>query len=140
MIGSYHLVQKTLDEYSDYEVQSLFHECAKAPEGCAINISKVVGKAKDVHCSIRIHQAALEAQKTLPATVESIIAINTTDPGRLSRALNVMLGPTPVAHPALPGKAAPGQLSAIEIEQVRTTLGLEANPFQLSEAAAPGGN
>ena len=54
--------------------------------------------------------------------------------GRLSRALNVMLGPTPVAHPALPGKAAPGQLSALEIEKVRTTLGLEANPFQVAEA------
>jgi len=119
-------------------VQALFHECAKAPEGCAINISKVVGKARDVHCSIRIHQAALEAKKTLPATVESIIAINTTDPGRLSRALNVMLGPTPVAHPALPGKAAPGQLSALEIEQVRTTLGLEANPFQLAESRKAG--
>jgi len=138
MIGSYHLVKKTLNEYSDYEVQALFHECAKAPEGCAINISKVVGKARDVHCSIRIHQAALEAKKTLPATVESIIAINTTDPGRLSRALNVMLGPTPVAHPALPGKAAPGQLSALEIEQVRTTLGLEANPFQLAESRKAG--
>ena len=71
-----------MNEYSDYEVQALFHECSKAPEGCAINIAKVVGKARDVHCSIRIHQAALEAQKTLPPAVESIIAINTTDPGK----------------------------------------------------------
>jgi 3-dehydroquinate dehydratase type I len=128
VIGSYHLVQKTLDTYSDFEVQTLFHDCAKGPAG-TIDIVKVVGKAADVHCSIRIHQAALEAKQTLPATVSSIIAINTTDPGRLSRALNVMLGPTPVAHASLPGKAAPGQLSALDIERCRTTLGLDANPF-----------
>jgi len=66
-----------------------------------------------------MNQAAISVQRALPSTVGAIIAICTTDAGRLSRALNVMLGPTPVAHPALPGKAAPGQLSAVEIERIR---------------------
>ena len=166
-------------EYSDHYVESLFHECAKGPPG-TIDIVKVVGRAADVHDSIKIHQvpwrllahgaattgkpcplgaclgspcacgcvpmdsvrltmlvctarpqAALTARKALPRSISSVIAICTSDAGRLSRALNVMLGPTPVAHPALPGKAAPGQLSAIEIEQVRSTLGLPANPFSV---------
>ena len=48
-----------------------------------------------------------------------LIAINMGNKGKLSRILNLFM--TPVSHPALPFKAAPGQLSATEI---RTGLGL----------------
>jgi len=128
VIGSYHEVQRPLSQVSDTELIALFHDCAQGPEG-AVDIVKVVGKAESAQCSIRINQAALSVRPALPGSVASLIAICTTEAGRLSRALNVMLGPTPVAHPALPGKAAPGQLSAVEIEHIRQTLGLTPNPF-----------
>eukprot|EP00658_Telonema_sp_P-2_P041011 TRINITY_DN29326_c0_g1_i1.p1 TRINITY_DN29326_c0_g1~~TRINITY_DN29326_c0_g1_i1.p1 ORF type:complete len:448 (+),score=68.88 TRINITY_DN29326_c0_g1_i1:222-1565(+) len=135
VIASYHAVQQPLSMCSDFEIESLFHECASAPEGLVVDIVKVVAAASDVQCSIRMHQIALKAQQALPEYVASIVAICTQAPGRLSRALNVMLGPTPVAHPVLEA-AAPGQLSAIEIEQIRSTLGLESNPFS-EKASSP---
>eukprot|EP00912_Choanoflagellata_sp_UC4_P000720 UC4_evm1s449 len=125
------LVKEPVSRISDYKLQELFHECAKGPPG-SVDIVKVVALASDVQCSIRMHQAARSIRSDMPSGVQSIIAICTTKYGRLSRALNVMLGPTPVAHPALPAKAAPGQLSAVEIEQIRTTLGLPAK-FQASK-------
>jgi 3-dehydroquinate dehydratase type I len=133
VIGSYHEVQKTLSCVSDDDISSIFHECAHGPPG-SIDIVKVVGKADSAQCSIRINQAALRVREAMPPSVESLVAICTTDAGRLSRALNVMLGPTPVAHPSLPGKAAPGQLSAVEIERIRRTLGLDSNPFSKKNA------
>lgn len=48
-----------------------------------------------------------------------IIAMNMGEAGKMSRVNNGFL--TPVSHPALPAKAAPGQLSAAEI---RTVLGI----------------
>lgn len=129
VIGSYHAIQRPVADITDADLCALFHECARAPEGGNVDIVKVVGRAETAQCSIRINQAAISVRKDLPADVRSIVAICTTDAGRLSRALNVMLGPTPVAHPALPGKAAPGQLSAVEIEQIRQMLGLQPNPF-----------
>jgi len=131
VIGSYHEVQRPLSEVSDGDLYALFQECAHGPEG-AIDIVKVVGRAESVQCSIRVNQTAIAVRSTLPPSVKSVIAICTTDAGRLSRALNIMLGPTPVAHPSLPGKAAPGQLSAVEIERIRQTLGLPSNPFVAS--------
>jgi len=50
-----------------------------------------------------------------------MIAINMGVLGKLSRVLNGFM--TPVSHPALPFKAAPGQLSAIEIRQGLSLLG-----------------
>ncbi|KAK5108547.1 hypothetical protein LTR62_008204 [Meristemomyces frigidus] len=44
------------------------------------------------------------------------IAINMGDKGKMSRVDNAFL--TPVSHPALPSKAAPGQISAAEIRKV----------------------
>lgn len=129
VIASYHAVQQPLSACSDFEIEHLFHECAAAPpDSKGIDIVKIVAAAGDVQCSIRMHQIALKARPTLPSSVASIVAICTQAPGRLSRALNVMLGPTPVAHPVLE-VAAPGQLSAVEIEQIRSTLGLDSNPF-----------
>ncbi|KAK9721384.1 3-dehydroquinate dehydratase (3-dehydroquinase) [Basidiobolus ranarum] len=50
------------------------------------------------------------------------IAINMGPVGQLSRVLNPTL--TPVTHPLMPNKAAPGQLSVADIHQSRTLLGL----------------
>jgi len=50
----------------------------------------------------------------------SVIAIGMGKQGVISRALNVTL--SPVTHPLLPIRAAPGQLSLHEIRQMRTAL------------------
>lgn len=127
-IGSFHDIQRPLAAVPDSQLNALFGECAYGPPG-GIDIVKVVCRAESAQCSIRVNQAAQQIRKSLPPSVQGIIAICTSEAGRLSRALNIMMGPTPVAHPALPGKAAPGQLSAVEIEQIRQTLGLDPNPF-----------
>ncbi|KAH8677261.1 dehydroquinase class 1 [Xylariales sp. PMI_506] len=59
-----------------------------------------------------------------------IIALNMGTAGKLSRVLNQFL--TPVSHPDLPFKAAPGQLSAAEIRAGLALLGkIEAQNFYL---------
>eukprot|EP00933_Yihiella_yeosuensis_P028733 TRINITY_DN22567_c0_g1_i1.p1 TRINITY_DN22567_c0_g1~~TRINITY_DN22567_c0_g1_i1.p1 ORF type:complete len:441 (-),score=60.98 TRINITY_DN22567_c0_g1_i1:128-1450(-) len=135
IIGSHHDVQRPLSDISDHDLCELFNECAFGPDG-SIDIVKVVGRAESAQCSIRVNQAAMRIRDSLPKSVHSVIAICTTDSGRLSRALNVLLGPTPVAHPSLPGKAAPGQLSAVEIETIRQKLGLPINPFRAAVSAS----
>ncbi|KAL4778927.1 EPSP synthase-domain-containing protein [Aspergillus varians] len=50
-----------------------------------------------------------------------LIAINMGDQGQLSRILNGFM--TPVSHPSLPFKAAPGQLSATEIRKGLSLMG-----------------
>ena len=139
-IGSFHDIQRPLSAVPDSQLNALFGECAYGPAG-GIDIVKVVCLAESAQCSIRVNQAAQQIRSSLPPTVQGIIAICTSEAGRLSRALNIMMGPTPVAHPALPGKAAPGQLSAVEIEQIRQTLGLDPNPFwNFSDAENTEGN
>jgi len=80
------------------------------------NIVKLVGVANDQEDNL-----ALLKFKTWAKTESQIplIAINMGADGQLSRIQNGFL--TPVSHPALPFKAAPGQLSAAEI---RTALAL----------------
>ena len=131
LISSFHDIQRPISEVADGELQSLLHECASTN---AVDIVKVVGRANSVQCSIRVNQAALAVQPWLPEGIKSVVAICTTDAGRLSRVLNGELGPTPVTHPSLPGCAAPGQLTAAEIDQIRAMLQLP-----LLQAVATGG-
>lgn len=59
-----------------------------------------------------------------------LIALNMGPMGKLSRVRNPFM--TPVGHPALPGRAAPGQLSAQEIRQCLTLIGnVEPRQFHL---------
>lgn len=81
------------------------------------DIIKLVGVAKtqsDNASLMDFRSWALTAHPSIP-----IIAINMGIEGQLSRIQNPFL--TPVSHPSLPFKAAPGQLSAAEI---RTALSL----------------
>ncbi|KAK3673308.1 3-dehydroquinate dehydratase (3-dehydroquinase) [Recurvomyces mirabilis] len=58
------------------------------------------------------------------------IAINMGDKGKMSRVENSFM--TPVSHPALPSKAAPGQVSAAEIRKVLSIVGdIPAKKFWL---------
>ena len=74
------------------------------------DIVKLVGVASQQEDNIKLMQFRLWAQS---AHETPIIAINMEIEGQLSRIQNHFL--TPVSHPALPYKAAPGQLSAAQI-------------------------
>lgn len=80
------------------------------------DVVKLVGIAKDQDDNLKLVQFRSWAQS---AHQTPLIAINMKPEGQLSRIQNTFL--TPVSHPKLPFKAAPGQLSAAEI---RTGLAL----------------
>ncbi|EAQ83900.1 hypothetical protein CHGG_10304 [Chaetomium globosum CBS 148.51] len=72
----------------------------------------------------------IKLTKMLAAHDVPIIALNMGHAGKLSRMLNGFM--TPVSHPELPAKAAPGQLSATEIRQALSLIGeLEPRSFYL---------
>ncbi|KAI9322305.1 EPSP synthase-domain-containing protein [Dichotomocladium elegans] len=81
------------------------------------DIIKLVGVASSMADNI-----ALEEFRASKADGKNLIAINMGAAGQLSRVLNECL--TPITHPALPAKAAPGQLSLVEINTTRHLLGL----------------
>ncbi|KAL5339860.1 Shikimate dehydrogenase [Aspergillus crustosus] len=82
------------------------------------DIIKIVGVAESLD-----DNTALRKFKNWAAEAHDVplIAINMGDQGQLSRILNGFM--TPVSHPSLPFKAAPGQLSATEIRQGLSLMG-----------------
>ena len=100
---------------------------------------KLVGIAKDQRDNLELMQFKnwVHAANKVP-----LIAINMGPEGQLSRIQNTFL--TPVSHPELPFKAAPGQLSAAEIRTALTLHGvikprqfyLFGNPISQSRSPA----
>jgi pentafunctional AROM polypeptide len=82
------------------------------------DIIKLVGVANNLD-----DNTALRKFKNWAAEAHDVplIAINMGDQGQLSRILNGFM--TPVSHPSLPFKAAPGQLSATEIRRGLALMG-----------------
>ncbi|KAL2259202.1 hypothetical protein VTK26DRAFT_7194 [Humicola hyalothermophila] len=91
------------------------------------DVIKLVGVAREVADNFALtHFKA----KMLAAHDKPMIALNMGTAGKLSRVLNGFM--TPVSHPALPSKAAPGQLSATEIRQALALIGeLDPKSFYL---------
>ena len=91
------------------------------------DVVKLVGVAKKMEDNFAL---ADFRDRMLAAYDRPIIGLNMGSAGKLSRVLNGFL--TPVSHPALPFKAAPGQLSASEIRSALALLGeLEKKQFYL---------
>ncbi|KAI1320063.1 EPSP synthase-domain-containing protein [Xylariaceae sp. FL0255] len=91
------------------------------------DVIKLVGVAKKMEDNFAL---ANFRDRMSAAHGKPIIALNMGTAGKLSRVLNGFL--TPVSHPALPFKAAPGQLSAAEIRQGLALVGeLEQKNFYL---------
>jgi pentafunctional AROM polypeptide len=91
------------------------------------DIIKLVGVARDMEDNFALRNFK---QKMMAAHGTPIIALNMGNAGKLSRVLNGFM--TPVSHPSLPSKAAPGQLSAAEIRQALSLIGeLEPQTFYL---------
>lgn len=83
------------------------------------DVVKLIGVASSIDDNFalrRFKQWSASQHPDLP-----LIAINMGRAGQISRILNGFM--TPVSHPALPFKAAPGQLSAAEIRQGLSLMG-----------------
>jgi len=83
------------------------------------DIVKIVGKANTLDDNIALHRFVTRGNSAVDA--KPIIAINMGVEGQLSRILNTTF--TPVTHPALPTRAAPGQLSFVEIQSALHLIG-----------------
>ncbi|KAI0451845.1 EPSP synthase-domain-containing protein [Xylaria acuta] len=91
------------------------------------DVIKLVGVAKKMEDNFAL---ANFRDRMFAAHGKPIIALNMGTIGQLSRILNGFL--TPVSHPDLPFKAAPGQLSAAEIRRGLALVGeLEKKQFYL---------
>ena len=95
------------------------------------DIIKLVGKASTIHDNF----ALVEFRDWVAEThAVPLIAINMGDKGRLSRIVNTFM--TPVSHPRLTLKAAPGQTSAAEVRFGLSLLG-EITPQKLYLFGSP---
>eukprot|EP00906_Rhabdomonas_costata_P026554 RCo037837 len=81
------------------------------------DVVKIVGTARSIEDVFELRKILTQVEVSQP-----VIALCMGEAGKLSRVLNTYL--TPVTHPALPSKAAPGQLSVAEIFAMRHSLGL----------------
>ncbi|KAG6854002.1 hypothetical protein C0991_011659 [Blastosporella zonata] len=84
------------------------------------DIIKLVGKANTIQDNFQLYDFVAKAN-SLPQA-KPVIAINMGVQGQMSRILNPTL--SPITHPLLPVKAAPGQLSFKEIQEGLHLLGL----------------
>lgn len=92
------------------------------------DIVKLVGKANSLEDNFLLHNFVARARKS--AYGKPTIAINMGTEGQISRILNETL--SPVTHPLLPSKAAPGQLSFSQIQNALHLIGqLPAQRFYL---------
>ena len=91
------------------------------------DVIKLVGVANSLDDNTALRKFKTWAEE---AHETPLIAINMGNKGQLSRILNGFM--TPVSHPALPFKAAPGQLSATEIRRGLSLMGeIKAKKFAI---------
>ena len=114
-------ISRVIASFHDPQAQLLWSEMKLKFEEAAhkgkADVVKIVGLAK----SFADNHHLADVLEGLAVGVP-VIAICMGELGRLSRVLNTFM--TPVTHPKLPFKAAPGQLSVKEILQLRAELGL----------------
>lgn len=118
LIGSHHDLSGSLswDEFGWAEKVTMASKFA--------DIIKLVGTASCLEDNLALERFrhAHVSKSTVP-----LIAINMGRAGQLSRVLNPVL--TPISHPSLPAKAAPGQLSLKEINECLSLMG-NIDPLQ----------
>lgn len=83
------------------------------------DIVKIVGKANTLEDNFTLH-SFVEKVTAVPGS-KPVLAINMGVAGQISRVLNTTF--SPVTHPLLPTKAAPGQLSFKEIQIALNLIG-----------------
>lgn len=99
--------------WRDNQYIPFYHKAAQYGD-----IIKLIGFARTLEDNF-----TLQTFKSWAADLQNVplIALNMGEKGQLSRILNKFM--TPVTHPALPSKAAPGQLSAAEINRALALIG-----------------
>lgn len=122
IIASWHDWSGAMKWDSD-EVQEKLALCARIGD-----VAKIVGKATSAHDNTVL--SAFVAGYASQPNSKPLLAINMGAEGQLSRILNPIL--TPITHEKLPVRAAPGQLTAKQINQARHLIGqLPARKFFL---------
>jgi pentafunctional AROM polypeptide len=96
------------------DVKSKYEQAVKFGD-----IIKIVGKANVLEDNFALYKFV--SQTTSSPSSKPIIAINMGVEGQMSRILNPTL--SPVTHPLLPNKAAPGQLSFMQIQTALHLVG-----------------
>ncbi|KAI0062915.1 Pentafunctional AroM protein [Artomyces pyxidatus] len=110
-------------QWGSPEVDTIFHVADNFGD-----IIKIVGKANSFEDNLTLRQFAAHAAGS-PSS-KPLLAINMGIEGQLSRILNTTF--SPVTHPLLPNKAAPGQLSFVEIQTALHLIGqLPAKKFYI---------
>ena len=113
IIASYHDTKHDI-EWGQPALRAIYDKASRYGD-----IIKLVGVAKSLYDNVRLNQfrSVVQSPRSKPA-----IMINMGELGQDSRVANGFL--TPVSHPLLPFKAAPGQLSANEIRTKLSTSGI----------------
>ena len=83
------------------------------------DIVKIIGKAESLADNFALFNFVTQVNDSSQA--KPIIAINMGIEGQMTRILNTTF--SPISHPLLPSKAAPGQLSFVEIQRALHLLG-----------------
>eukprot|EP00927_Polykrikos_kofoidii_P039617 TRINITY_DN33973_c0_g1_i1.p1 TRINITY_DN33973_c0_g1~~TRINITY_DN33973_c0_g1_i1.p1 ORF type:complete len:733 (-),score=107.77 TRINITY_DN33973_c0_g1_i1:67-2265(-) len=113
-------VSRLIGSHHDMSRMPPLNECKNNLRLCSLggaaDVAKlVVGCSQPEDC-VALQREAAELRLPMP-----FIAINAGEHGKMSRVLNRVF--TPVTHPMFPVKAAPGQMSASQIMQIRRSLG-----------------
>jgi len=114
IIASWHDWTGTM-KWDGPEVRQKYEVSAKYGD-----VIKIVGTAKQSSDNAAL--SIFASQVSSVQNAKPLLAINMGALGQLSRITNFIL--TPVTHPLLPSRAAPGQLSVREINQARALMGL----------------
>lgn len=118
--GSSHIIASWHDwtgqmAWGGSDVEGKYALCSKYGD-----VVKIVGMARGLEENLALATFAQTKSSGKP-----LLTINMGLAGQMSRILNTTL--TPITHPLLPTKAAPGQLSAKELNIARGLLGLQAS-------------
>ena len=124
-----HFIKEIVDLKGASQIIASFHDWTGAIAWDAPTMSATYGIASQYGDIVKLISKAtsLASNFTLQAfvakhTTKPLIAINMGAQGQLSRVLNTCF--TPVTHPLLPSKAAPGQLAFAEIQRALHLCGL----------------
>lgn len=124
-----HFIKEIVDLKGASQIIASFHDWAGAIAWDAPTMSATYGVASQYGDIVKLISKATTFANNLALqafvakhTSKPLIAINMGVQGQLSRVLNTCF--TPVTHPLLPSKAAPGQLSFVEIQQALHLCGL----------------
>ncbi|KAK5940084.1 3-dehydroquinate dehydratase (3-dehydroquinase) [Knufia obscura] len=127
IIASHHDPQRRLDWSRNASWVPVYNQCLQYGD-----IIKLVGVANQLDDNFALRK--FKQWSTTQHPDVPLIAINMGRAGQTSRILNNFM--TPVSHPSLPFKAAPGQLSAKEIRDGSTLMG-EIAPKQFYLFGSP---